>query len=725
MANAEYYLNHIAAYEREFKTWEGRAKKIQDRYRDDKRDRSRAGQAGFNVLWSNVQTLKSATFARVPLPDVSRRFRDQDPVGRVAGMILERCLDFEVQHYRDFKASIEQCVYDRFLGGRGTAWVRYEPTFKQVQIPGAMDGLGLTEDTHTNTETAEVLDFEAAPVDYVHWRDFGHSVARTWEETTIVWRKVYMSEAALARRWPEEKYPGLAKQIPLDASPEEAKSGGKQTADNTLVAKQALIYELWDKEAGQAIWLSKSLGKIIEAVDDPLGLEEFYPCPPPIYATLTTDTLVPVPDFVIYQDQADELNILADRIDGLVKALKVRGVYNAEHAVLARLFTEGENNTLIPVKDWASFAEKQGLRGAIDLVEILPIAQALAEAYKAFEQVKSQIYELTGISDILRGQTRASETATAQQIKNSYASLRLKVYQGEVERFCSRLMQLKAQIICSKFDAETILKMSAADCLSEADKQLIPQAIALLKDKVLRNFRVEVSTDSMVYQDEQQEKQDLMEFLAATSGFIEKVVQASDMAPELVPLGVEMLKFGVTGFRVGKNLEGVIDQAGEQIKQRVAQQAGQPKPDPEAAKAQAQQQMHQQQVQADQASDQARAQADLAIANAKASADAQRDAQQQAHERQMAVIQQQAEAQQRAADQRHAEQMAAQQQQHEASLAAMQQHMQSQQQAFTQQLQVMLQQLKGANAIEVAEIGAQTTLDAAQIGAAKQASTAE
>ncbi len=92
---------------------------------------------------------------------------------------------------------------------------------------------------------------------------------------------------------------------------------------------QACIYEIWDKEQGKVFWVSKSMGEILDEKDDPLQLEGFFPCPKPMYATLTTDSLEPVPDFVLYQDQAKQLDTLADRIDGFINALKVRGVYDA------------------------------------------------------------------------------------------------------------------------------------------------------------------------------------------------------------------------------------------------------------------------------------------------------------------------------------------------------------------------------------------------------------
>lgn len=583
-SEVQFYLNHIAAYDREFAKWETRVTKILKRYRDDTRNSQDSGSR-FNILWSNVQTLKAATFARLPKPDVSRRFRDNDPVGRVASMILERALDYEIQHYRDYRESLTSSIYDRFLGGRGVSWVRYEPKFTMAPSLGLPeDGTQITDDTENEAqEGMEVLDYECAPTDYVHWRDFGHNVARTWEEASIVWRKVYMTREML-----RDRFPDLADQIPLDAEPQEMKNASKEGVD-----KRALVYELWDKDKGVAVWLSKSMNKILDEKQDPLGLEGFYPCPKPLYSTITNESLVPVPDFALYQDQANALDTLSDRIDGLVKALQVKGVYDSATPELARLFTEANNNDLIPIKNYAAFAEKGGLNGAFQIIEIKPIAEALVQAYNAFEQVKSQIYDITGISDIVRGQSVASETATAQQIKGQYASLRLKVYQDDVARFATEMIQLKAQIICKHFDPQTIAMMASVEQLNEADKQYVEPAIALLRDQPMRSFRIEISTDSMIMMDEAQEKQDRMEFLTATSQFLEKAVQASQVAPQITPLVLDLLKFGVTGFRVGKSMEGHIDQTADMLKQEVAQKAQQPPPpDPEQIKQEAENQRH-------------------------------------------------------------------------------------------------------------------------------------
>jgi len=627
------YLNIVSQYDNEFKKWEARAEKIVKRYRDDNRSQHTNETAKFNILWSNVQTLIPAVYAKLPKAVAERRFGDNDPVGRVASELIERALDYEIEHYPDFRATMRYAVEDRFLGGRGTAWVRYEPHVRTLDVPE--DGLQVTEDIDNEpaetlegaenpenqdytaggeAEPQEEIEYECAPTDYVHWKDFGHSVARTWEEVTCVWRWVYMTREALTERFGEK----VSKKIPLDSGPETLKTYGQSNKERT----RAKICELWDKETGKVYWFTKNYNELIDERDDPLELEGFFPCSKPLYSTTTSDTLIPVPDFVLYQDQANELDILSDRIDGLVKALRIRGVYDASQPALQRLLTEGDNNTLIPVDKWMQFSEKGGLKGAIDILPIDELANALLNCYRARTEIKAQIYEITGISDIIRGASAASETATAQQIKGQYAGLRLRSMQEEVALFASELIRLKAQVMCSKFQPQTIMLYAAAGQMSQPDQQMIPQAMQLMQDKPLRNFRIEVDADSLVQIDEQQNKKDRVEFLTAFGGFMREALPVGQQSPELVPMLVELIKFGIGGFKQAKPIEGVLDVALEQMKQKQAGPQEQ-KPDPEMMKMQAQQQSDQMRVQTDTQVAQAKMQAEMQMTQAKTQAEMQ------------------------------------------------------------------------------------------------------
>jgi len=714
-ADIQKWIGKITAYETTFKTWEGRADKIIDRYKDERSTANGAGSK-FNILWSNVQTLIPAVYSRLPKPDVSRRFRDNDQVGRVASLMIERALEFELDHYPDYRSAMENSVFDRFLGGRGVSWVRYEPHFRAAEQQMPEDGLQVTEDAdeaETQDAPEEEIDYECCPVDYVHWKDFGHTVARTWEEVHAVWRKVFMSRPALVARFGDE----LGNEIPLDTKPKEEDKKITSSAENF----QACIYEIWDKESKSAIWLSKSLNKILDERDDPLGLECFWPCPRPLFATITTSSLVPTPDFALYQDQARELDTLCAKIDGLITALQVRGIYDASVPELARLFTEAGNTDLIPVKNWQAFSEKNGLKGAIDMIDIAPIAMALVESYKAIEQVKNQIYEIMGIADILRGATEAGETATAQRMKGQFGSLRLKALQGKVIQFATEILQIKAQIICKLFQPETIAQIAGVAQMSPEDQALVPQALQLIKDSPLRNFRIEVSSDSMVQLDEAQEKTDRMEFLTATGTFLEKALPMAQEQPQMAPLLIELLKFGVTGFKVGKSIEGMFDATMDKLKEQAAQPQ-QPQPNPEMEKLQAQSQSQSQQLQMKAQLDQQSEQGRQQFEQQKLQMQAQMNQHQAELDAQVEQSKQQAQAAQNAHQNQLEAQREAQRAQNEAALEQMRIASERTIEQSRQQFEVLIARMNNANKIEVAEVTKSTQLEMAQLAAANMAS---
>lgn len=637
----------LATYDRTFKSWTGRVEKIIKRYlAGNPQDDKPSAQIRYNLLWSNVQTLSAATFAKLPKPVAERRFGDDDQVGRVASMLLERALTYEIEEYADYRATMRACVLDRFLGGRGTAWVRYEPHMRAASSQLPIDGDQVTEDID---EPQEELDYECAPVDYVHWKDFGHSPGRTWEEVSTVWRRVWMTRDALDERFPDAN-------IPLEARKSDDEiTSGKESDSLSMVAE---VYERWDKATKTVTWWHKTQG-ILDVKDDPLGLAEFFPCPRPLYATLANESLVPVPDFVLYQDQANSLDTLASRQGNLIQALRVCGVYDASEPSLQRMFTETEDNRLIPVSNWAAFSDKNGIKGSMELVDLNPIAAALASCYEAGQQVTQSVYEITGISDIVRGQTQASETATAQQIKGQYASLRLKAYQDEVAAFASHLIRLKAQVMCAKFSPDTLKAIAAADQLQPADREMVPQALELLfgervnnpeaeSPNPLRSFRIDVEADSLILLDEQQDKQDRIEFLTAVSGFMEKATQMAAMAPDTVPLLGELLKFGVGAFKAGRQMEGQID---AMLKQQAEKPPAPQGPSPEEVKAQADMQMQERELQHSAQVEQMRAQIDMQVEAQKLQFEQQRAQIEEAHAAELERIKQMNEAESAAREQ--------------------------------------------------------------------------
>lgn len=592
------WVENIRLYENEYKAWEKKAQNVVKRYTDT-RNAKNESRRRFNILWSNVQTLLPALYYSQPKPNIERRFKDKDPVGLEASEILERSTTYFVNE-SNFNAVARQVVLDRLLSGRGTMWIRYVPHFKDQLAPE------ITDDEEQGEEDVKEIEYEEVKADYVHWKDFGHILARTWEEVPAVWRKVYMDRDELKSR----KFRDW-KTVPLDYNPQEDKDTKEQEGN------KATVYEIWDKTKKQVIWVHKSVPTPLDILDDPLRIKGFFPCPRPLYATISTDSLIPTPDYLEYQDQARELDELTARIASITKAIKVAGVYDASAQGLQNLLSEGLENKLIPVQSWAVHAEKGGLKGAIEFMPVQDIVQAAVSLYEARDKVKSDLNEITGIADIIRGNSDPSETASAQQIKGQYATLRLSDMQNAVSEHLKEAVQIMAEVIAGHFSVDTLKMISGAQLFTNVEKQQIqmqqqiamqhfqqaqsmqrahgqaqqtpghpaqgvppppapqpPQlpddmqekmnapswedVMALLQNKAALCFKIDIETDSTIKQDQEQDRKAAMEFIQTASQAMEQMAQIQNKA--IIPLAGELLMFGVRKFKNARGLEAIFEE---------------------------------------------------------------------------------------------------------------------------------------------------------------------
>lgn len=630
-----YWVGQIDNYELQFKSWEDRSKKIIDRYRDERKGAK--AKARFNLLWSNVQTLHPAIYDTPPKVNIDGRQKNDNDLTRYTALVLERAASYYVG-YDIFDDVMKQATLDRLLSGRGTAWIRYVPTFQDVEQ--ITDDASMQSQDGADEPDQELYSEDTIP-DYVHWQDFGHTWARTWQEVRGVWRRVYLSRAELVKRFGE-----IGNQIPLDAKPRT--ENGKETE----TGKKATIYEIWDKTKKQALWIHKDHPEPLDEKDDPLKLKDFFPCPKPIYATLTNDDLIPTPDYIQYQDQAQELDMLTGRIESITKALKVAGVYASDAEGIDRLLAEGVENKLLPVSQWAAFAEKGGLAGVFSLMPMQEILIVLQGLYASREQVKQAIYEITGISDIIRGASNPNETLGAQELKGQYAGLRLGSMQKDVARFARDMVRIMTEIIAEHFSMDTIKQVCGIELLTEAEKQQlqmiqqqmqaqqspapqIPEELqekmelldlpsweeieAVIRNDMVRCFTIDIETDSTIKQDQEAEKAARNEFLSSAGGFIQQMQTVQN--PELQPLLMEMLMFGVRGFKVSRELETTFDNVLDKMKKQMENPAP-PQPDPaieaEKMRVQAEQQKAQATIQNNQQIEQLKAQTSKEIEAGKA-----------------------------------------------------------------------------------------------------------
>ena len=425
------------------------------------------------------------------------------------------------------------------------------------------------------------LIYERVACESVYWADFRRGPARTWESVPWVAFRHFLTREELERINPK-----VGATIDLDARLQGVED--KDGQPPAQIFQRATVWEIWDRDRRRVLFIAPAYrdAPLVEA-DDPLGLADFFPIPCPIYAIDTPDSLVPVEPYRLYKDLADELDRVTRRIASLTAALKWRGAYAdptlGDFLVKFEKLADGE---FAPMDNPGAFAAGNG--GLDKAFWMMPIEQAagvLQQLYAAREQIKASIYEVTGISDIVRGASRASETATAQNIKSQWGSLRIQRLQAEVQRFARDLLRLKAEIIAEKFEPQSLMAASGIP----VDEQVM----ALLRNDAMRTYRVDIETDSTIQADVARAQQNASGFMAGFGQFMQAIGPAVQAGALPVEVARTMLQSFARSFKLGRAVEDAIDSIGQQQPQDI----GAPQADAQADAQAAAQQQAQQQVQ--------------------------------------------------------------------------------------------------------------------------------
>lgn len=579
--------------------------------------RSENADREFQIFWANLEVLKPSIYSRPPVPVVTPRFQSRQPLKLKASELIERSLisSFDSD---DIDATMILARDDLAMNSRGAVWLRYETDTEQVDT-GQVDGEGepILEDHKTGERTVK---------EHVDRRDFLHEFpARKWKEVGWVARRSWLTRKAGLKRFGD---------IFLKA--ELKAREGEQ--DNK--ARKVPVWEIWSKSHNRVIWVSPGMEDLLDNAEPFLKLEGFFPCPRPAYGTLKPGTLLPVPDLIQYRDQLEEINELTARISSLSESLRLKGFYpggasDVGDAIEAVLKDLSNTATLVPINNLAAFGDRS-LKDSIIWLPIAEVATVIRELIVLRRQLIDDVYQITGISDIMRGTTEASETLGAQQLKSQYGSIRIRDRQNELVRLARDITRIEGEIMAENFDAETLLAMSQTDDLPtdqdiaqqitgitseiqravsdpnivaqaqqnpDQAKQLLEQAkaqvaeleqavtvekvMALLRDQRMRPFALDIETDSTIQPDEDAAKQRATEFVTAVGGFMGQALPLAQQVPEAGPLMAETLKYVAGQYRAGRTLAGVIDEFADKVKQLASQPKG---PSPEEVKAQAEQQ---------------------------------------------------------------------------------------------------------------------------------------
>lgn len=546
----------LGAWKTFSETFHDRGTKIEKRY-EDVRDTTLDIQTNLkkvNMFYSNVTVIKESLYNSLPKPDVSRMHKGEweNDAARVAAMMMERALSYEVRCAHWFDQAIKSAIFDRLVPGLGALWVNF---------------VGPKGPTQQNPNAPAVP--EHMTVDIVYWKDFIFEPQRAWEQVTWVGRKLRMTPEAFKIKWPGK------------AVEAESQGGGDpKTVEAAIEDGKVCVIQMWDKSNRKVYHLTPS-GAILDAKDDPYQLRDFFPCPKPLIASPPTRQFLPLPEYYMAQDQYLELDILYSRINLIIDAVRVAGVYDAAFPSISRMLS-GNENQLIPVDNWAMFAEQGGAKGKIDWFPVEQITTVLTQLVNSFGFIKDQLFEVTGMADIIRGSSNQYETLGAQQIKAQFASVRMNGFQRDTATFVANTLKIMGDMMSKLYSDEKFNECCGT--IPMTDQQHGQKAMEILRSNYQAKYSIDIEADSLTQADWGLEQSQRMAYVQALSGFLTAAVPAAESNPELAPLLVQMVKFASVGFKGSAELEGTLDAILDKLLQQGPPEQG---PDPAMMKAQA------------------------------------------------------------------------------------------------------------------------------------------
>lgn len=562
-----------------------REEKAHRDYRDKARKVQKVYELGtdvkFNILWSNVETLEGAVYSNTPKPDIRRRFKESHEASKSAAEVLERAIVYSLDQY-DFDGAIKLAVNCNLVPGLGQVRVNYTPYFTTEEEREDLDVIEDEEGNRSYFSGEEEVEgeedeqgpfrmvprerkaFEEVSCSVVPWSRFRWSPAKDWETVWWVGEEHFLTEEQVKETFVIRD----GETIPLGYSMNADEAPDKTERDGKL----AKVCEVWDKRHRMHFGIIEGMSRVLkfragdsEAEDDPLNLKGFWPYPEPMAANVHAGKWVPMPDYLYYQDQALELNELTVRISALTKELKYRGAYDGTFEDLANI-VNGDDGSFKAIPNFAERFAGKGLDSVIAAMPLEDLKKTIEWLLQAREQVKQTIYEITGISDIFRGATKASETLGAQQLKGQFANMRISPRQKAVQRFCRDIIRIKAEIIAEHYDTATLEMMTGL--------RVTPDVEIVLRSDVLRNFSIDIETDSTILSDMGEEQQNRIQVVEAMTQLGASWAPMVAQNPGLAEVVKEMSLFLLGAFRTGKQLESVFERLGDNTTPGVDQMAG-------------------------------------------------------------------------------------------------------------------------------------------------------
>lgn len=545
----ETLLSKVKAREKAFSDgWWKHAEQAVELFNYEKAD----PQNPYNILYSNTEVLKPSLYSATPKPDVRGRWAESpvSPLTKLVERLLIIFSDPGNPGEESLDLAMSDCVTSALTAGLGCIRLRL----------------------YENTEGKS---FPICP-ESVHYKGLLWPAGRKWSKLPwIAFRHELTREEFFSLfEIPKERRPLLQIPDPSDLDEERDKNHKPGT----------VVYEVWVKASKKISFLCEDWEPILIREDsDPLGLAHFFPTPGPLLMTTKPGRLIPTPLYQYYRNQAEELNRVTARLNKILAAIKVRGAYNSLlGSELERMLSdESMENSLVPAAESGLLAQNGGFERQIWLLPIDQLVTVATQLYQARIQIKQVIYEITGLSDIIRGSSVASETATAQNLKNKWGSIRLRDMQKATASYVRDLYRLIVDAASEKLPSEAWKTITQAPFPTAAEKETalqqaqfdasqgrppqpqilqtlqspsIEELLSQIKSDANRTYTINIQYDSTVDLDTATSQGDVQEFMGAMAQLLGGLQPLASLGPSGLNAAKEILVAVCSRYKFGLSI---------------------------------------------------------------------------------------------------------------------------------------------------------------------------
>ena len=465
----------------------------------------------YPLFWSVVSIEHSAVYSNTPIPDIRPRNTDKNPLYKEAAQVMQQSLEFYLDN-TDFDDNYDRTVEDYLIAATGVPRVK-------------LDSEILDE---------ENIGFQLVRIEHTPWDRFGWEPVSNWDHCNWIYFEHHMQVKEIRARWGED--------IEIDETDEDRpgrKGDGRSRTKNDK--DKGVVYEIWDKKNKEMLIVIRGCSKIPEVMKDPLQLTGFFPVPEPMLLNLSPDELIPTTDYSYIQEFDADIQRMAKRRRALIEQIKAASLHDSSLVEIENFMTISDGDS-VPVEHLL-----ERMEGKADLSNVMmfwpnderiKVVQLLTEQ---INEMRANVDEIMGISDILRGSSNPQDAQGTNMIKERWAGIRLRKKQKAVQKQIRTLFRMMAEITVEHVTVDNLEAMT--------QMTVTPEMHDLLQNDLMRQFAIDVETDSTVAKDEMIDRAVRNELMKGITSFVQIVAPAvqqnqipADLAREILQVATDPYK---------------------------------------------------------------------------------------------------------------------------------------------------------------------------------------